>query len=305
MYTYGLISTKQEAAPVNLGVIFYDYDGGYFEVRIKETAIGALLIQNPRIPDELNQLKECLTELWNSIKGCEKFRDGLCAYIDDKESTIGRYVTLKSFPCFDKSNNSQDYSGVIIRGKNYFEQYLKSLDYRAALFFCETYAGDETIQSNSVAVYPIYSIIDRGDESGKKVYNGFIVLEGDKFRVIRSGGYRWYGSLGCDLENSAYQKIEYLVNCAAILCKGTAKTAIPHLRHNQDFNGDKLITFDISDFTNMKCLYQGKELIDLYIGEPVDLIECVKSSLTLYNGFASDVDMTIRNYFHYRNEDNK
>jgi len=300
MYTYGLISTKQESVPVNLGVIFFDYDGGDFEVKIKETALAVLEPANPRIKEELAQLGECLTELWNSIQDCSKFRDSLCAYIDDKNSTIGKYVTLRSFPYFDKNNNSQDYSGVTIRGKNYFEQYLKSLDYRASLFFCETHEGDEAIQPRNITIYPIYSVIDRGWESGQKVFNAFVILEDDKFRTIKPTSYRWRQSLGCDLEDGVYQQIDHLINYAAILCNGTAKTAISHLRHNQDFNGDKLITLNISEFRNMGCLYQGKEFVDLYIGEAVDMAECVKYSLTLYKGYACIADNAVQNYFHYQ-----
>lgn len=305
MYTYGLINTKQEASPVNLGVIFFDYDGGEFEVRIKEAAVEPLLIQNPRISEELNQLKECLTELWSSANGYGEFRDSLRGYIDDEKSTIGKYVTLKSFPYFDASNNSRDYSGVIIRGKNYFEQYLKCLDYRAALFFCETYVGDETIQSNSITIYPIYSIIDRGDERGKKVCNGFIVLENGKLRIISSGSYRCYGAMACDLEDGAYLKIECFIKCVAVVCGRVVEEAVSRLRHNQSITGNKLATLNISEFRNMECLYQGKESIDLHIGESVDMAECVKNSITLYNGFARVIDDAIRTYFHYRTEPNK
>lgn len=305
MYTYGLISTKQESVPVNLGVIFFDYDGGDFEVKIKETALAVLEPANPRIKEELAQLGECLTELWNSIQDCSKFRDSLCAYIDDKNSTIGKYVTLRSFPYFDKNNNSQDYSGVTIRGKNYFEQYLKSLDYRAALFFCETHEGDEVLEEKRAVVYPIYSIIDKGDESGKKVCNGFIILQDGKFKVIKSGNYRWYESLGCDLTDNAYKMLVRMINIDSILCRGNYESAIFNLLHNQNCNGDEFTQLPFFEFRNMRCLYQGKEFVDLYIGQAVDMAECVKYSLTLYKGYACIADNAVQNYFHYQSILNK
>lgn len=302
MYVYGLISTKTDDVSTNLGVIFFDYDGGDFEVKIKETALALLESANHRIKEELAQLKECLTELWNSIKDCDKFRDSLCAYIEDKNSTIGKYVTLRSFPYFDKSNNSQDYSGVTIRGKNYFEQYLKSLDYRAALFFCETHEGDEAIQSRNITIYPIYSVIDKGWESGQKVLNAFVILEDDKFRTIKPTSYRWLQSLGCDLEEGAYIKIECFIKCVAVVCGRAIKETISRLRNNRAINRNKLMTLNISEFRNMECLYQGKEFVDLYIGEAVDMVECVKDSLDSYNGFAQVIDHRIQTSFWLSNK---
>ena len=62
------------------------------------------------------------------------------------------------------------------------------------------------------------------------------------------------------------------------------------------------MTLNISEFRNMECLYQGKEFVDLYIGEAVDMVECVKDSLDSYNGFAQVIDHRIQTSFWLSNK---